>query len=287
MSKRIKTKAPLIHTPGRARGSADLWLVLPDIHFPDHDPEALEVAKAALRLLQPEYTLLLGDVLDCGVFSSHAKKTIVEADTSDYKVLEVDPCNALLDEIQQNTSKFTHFLEGNHENRIERWAANNGRVGESIYPFISPRATVGKGRKDFAMVPYVVPTGARMGFVQIVKPSAKMRTGGLVAVHGWSHAKHCARIHLETSRSQSIVHGHVHRQQLDSARDPWTGQPIKAWSPGTLSDLQPFYAHGGKPSEWTHGFSLVYVGKESWTSYMVTIAHGRAVLPDGKEVRLV
>lgn len=285
-TRKPKKKSPTIHTPGRARGSADLWVVLPDIHFPDQDDEALEVAKAAVRLLKPEKTLLLGDVLDCGTFSAHAKKTIQEADTSDYKRLEVDPANEFLDFIQKETSQHTYYLEGNHEHRIERWAANNGRVGESIYEFISPQATVGQ-RDNFTMIPYVEPNGSRMGFVQVVPPTKKMKTGGLVAVHGWSHAKHCARIHLETSRSQSIVHGHTHRAQMDSVRDPWTGCPIKAWAPGTLSQLQPFYAHGGKPSEWTHGFSLVYVGKESWTSYIITISHGRAVLPDGKEVRLV
>jgi predicted phosphodiesterase len=290
VTKKLKNKQKKlqIHTPGRAAGTANLWFILPDIHFPDHDETALAVALEAHRILQPDYSLFLGDVLDCGLFSSHAKKTIAESQGYDFKEKEIDPCNDMLDNVQSNTKQFTYFLEGNHEQRIERWAVNNGKVGESIYKLISPSHTLWKEpkRTKFKMIPYEVSTGNRMGHVEIVKPTNKMRTGGLVAVHGWSFAKHAARVHLEKSRSRSIVYGHTHRMQLDVSRDPWTGKPIKAMSPGTLSKLQPIYAHGGSPSEWSAGFCLVYVGQESWTEYLVNIVNGGAVLPDGREIKL-
>lgn len=272
--------------PGRAEGKSDLWFVFPDIHFPDHDETALALALKAHELLKPEYSLFLGDVLDCGLFSAHAKRTISEMDAYDYKKLEIDPCNQMIDAVQQNTGKWTYFLEGNHEQRIERWAVNNGRVGESIYNLISPQATLAVGRDKYTQIPYEVPTGNRMGFVQVVKPTKRMRTGGLVAVHGWSFCKAAARKHLEISRSQSVVYGHTHRAQTEVSRDPWTGSLIKAFNPGTLSKLQPMYAHGGAPSEWSHGFALVYVGSESWTEYVINIVKGRCVLPDGREIRL-
>lgn len=281
-------KAKVKSVPGRAKGTSDLWFVFPDIHFPDHDPIALELALKAHEILKPEYSLLLGDVLDCGLFSSHAKKTISEAQGYDFKEQEIDPCNAMLDRIQKYTTKFTYYLEGNHEQRIERWAVNNGRVGESVYQLISPSHTLWKApkRENFKMIPYEVPTGTRMGYVQIVPNKVSMKTGGLVAVHGWSHAKHAARKHLELSRSQSIIHGHTHRTQLDVSRDPWTGKLIKAMSPGTLAKLQPVYAHGGQPSEWSHGFCLIFVGKTSWTEYLINIVNGSCVLPDGRELRI-
>jgi len=267
--------------------TSKLWFIFPDIHFPDQEKEALEIAKAAHRILKPHNTVFLGDVLDCDIFSAHAKKTIEEAQTQDYLKLEINPCNALLDEVQNGTKEITYFLEGNHEQRIERWAVNNGRIGESLYPLISPAATIGKGRKNFKLIPYEVPTGMRRGFVQIVPDVQRMRTGGLVAVHGWSFAKHAAAVHLEKSRSQSILFGHTHRAQSVATRDPWTGKMIKAFNPGTLSDLQPKYAHGGAPSDWTNGFAIVYVGQESWTEYCISIVNGRCVLPDGREIRLV
>lgn len=284
----MPTKKAVVKSPGRERGTADLWFVFPDIHFPDQDEVALELALKAHEILNPEYSLFLGDVLDCGLFSSHAKKTISEAQGYDFKEMEIDPCNAMLDRVQANTKKFTHYLEGNHEQRIERWAVNNGRVGESLYHLISPRQTLWKNpkRTNFKITPYDVPVGNRMGYVQVVKPSPRMKSGGLVAVHGWSFAKHAARVHLELSRSQSVIHGHTHRMQLDVSRDPWTGAPIKAMSPGTLAKLQPVYAHGGRPSEWSHGFALIYVGRNTWTEYLINIVNGSCVLPDGREIRI-
>jgi len=269
--------------PGKG---AKLWVVVPDIHFPEHDEVALALALKAIEVLKPTHTLLLGDVLDCGSFSEHSKRTVAEDEAYDFEEAEIKPCNAMLDWIQKHTKEFTYYLEGNHEARIERWAVKGGQANKSIYRLISPQHTLARGRKDFKMVPYAVPTGAQRGFVQMVKQSPQMRTGGLVAVHGWSFAKHAARVHLEKSRSQSIVYGHTHRQQVEVSRDPWTGQLVKAFNPGTLSKLEPLYAVGGSPNDWAHGFALVYVGESSWTEYVISIVNGGCVLPDGRQLRV-
>lgn len=276
MGKKIKINKP---------GNAKLWFIIPDLHFPEQDQEAVEVMLAAHRELNPDYTLLLGDVIDCGLFSMHPRRYFIENSAYDFHNLEIDPCNTFIDQLQVNTKTHTYYLEGNHEQRIERWAVANGRIGESIYDLISPRSTIAKHRENFTMIPYSPPTGDRRGFVQISK--ATIKRPGLVAVHGWSVAKHAASVHLEKSRSQSVVHGHTHRQELVASRDPWTGQIIKAFCPGTLSKLQPIYMVGGAPSSWSHGFGIVYVGNESWTEYLISIVNGRCVLPTGKEIRLV
>lgn len=275
---KIKVKAP--------HADAKLWFIFPDIHFGEHDAGALELATQAHEILKPTDTLFLGDVLDCGIFSGHDKRTIKEDEAYDYKEVEVDPCNQLIDRVQANTKNMTYFLEGNHEARIERWAVKNGRTSKALYNLISPWTTIGKGRKNFKMIPYTVPTGLRRGYVQLVPQSKTMKTGGLVAVHGWSFAKNAARIHLDKSRSQSIVFGHTHRQQVEVSRDPWTGQLVKAFNPGTLSKLEPLYAVGGTPSDWSHGFAIVYVGKYSWTEYIISIVNGACVLPDGRQLKL-
>lgn len=268
-----------------AKDKAKLWFIFPDIHLPDQDDAALACALKAHEKLKPDYSLFLGDVLDCAVFSTHPKRKISENQAYDFKKMEVDPCNKMLDRVQKNTKVHTYFLEGNHEERIERWATSAGGVGESLFSAISPMTQLGANRKNFTMIPYSPHTGDRMGFVQIVKPSDQMKSGGLVAVHGWSFSKHAAYVHLEKSRSQSIVFGHTHRAQTIVDRDPWTGAPIKAFNPGTLSKLQPIYMTGGSPSAWSHGFGIIYVGTRSWTEYMINVNNGYAVLPDGTEVR--
>ena len=267
-----------------AKGKARLVFAFPDIHFPDHDEAALECALKAHAMLKPDHTIFLGDVLDCAIFSSHPKRKISENQAYDYKKLEVDPCNRMMDRVQKNT-KYTWYLEGNHEERIERWATNSGSIGESLFSSLSISSTIAANRKNFTCIPYSPHTGDRMGFVQIVKPNANMKSGGLVAVHGWSFSKHAAYTHLEKSRSQSIMFGHTHRAQTIVDRDPWTGAPIKAFNPGTLSKLQPIYMTGGSPSAWSHGFGIIYVGAKSWTEYMINVNNGYAVLPDGTEVK--
>jgi len=262
---------------------SQLWFAFPDIHFPEHSPEALELALQAHQILKPTHSLFLGDVLDCGIFSNHSKKTIQEDEAYNYKEKELDPCNEMLDRVQKNTKIKTYYLCGNHEQRIERWAVRNGQSSKSLYKLISPEATIAKGRDNFEMIPYEVPTGYRRGFVQI---ATQKKMSGLVAVHGWSFARGAAKIHLDKSRSQSILFGHTHRQQVEVSRDPWTGHIIKAFNPGTLSKLEPLYAVGGAPGDWSWGFALIYVGSTTWTEYMINIVNNACVLPDGRELRL-
>jgi hypothetical protein len=108
---------------------------------------------------------------------------------------------------------------------------------------------------------------------------------GLIAVHGWTHARAAASTHLAMARSTSIVYGHTHRAQMETARDPLTNRILHSWSPGCLSRLVPLY-QASTPNSWTHGFSVVYRGRRSWTPYTVSIHPGGwAVLPDGTEVR--
>lgn len=256
--------------------TSKLWFIWPDTHFPEQDDEAVACALAAHKILEPDYTVFLGDIMDCGVFSQHSKRTIDDSIAYSFKEKEVDPVNELIDTVQKHTKKHTYYLCGNHEERVERWAVNNGQVALGVYDLVNPMKTISKGRKNFTMVPYSVPIGDRMGYVQIAED--------LVAVHGWSFAKHAAQIHLERSRTRSIVYGHTHRHQVATGRDPWTGKPIKAFSPGCLSKLQPLYAVGGAPTDWSHGFAIIYVGRKSWTEYCVSIENAKCVLPDGREI---
>lgn len=225
----------------------------------------------ALQILRPYRTVILGDWLDCDPFSTHGRSHL-DAKTETYRAAEVDPCNRLLDEVQAWSDELI-FIEGNHEFRVERFCTGLGELGQDIHDLISPRTLLSAGRRHFTWVPY----GDKLSHYEI--------TPDLWAVHGWAHSKHAAARHLDLVRTVSIVHGHTHRQQLHSARDVTSGRVLKAWSPGCLSKLQPVYRHQ-QPTDWVHGFSLVYVGRDplDWTEYIVTIENGRCILPDGTEV---
>lgn len=248
-----------------------------DIHWSDRDPQALAVANAAHRYLQPHTTVIGGDLLNADPFSRFAKSKVPKGLITDWGEDELKPACKFLDEVQGRTKDHTYFIEGNHDAWIERWASNNSTASQ-VFSLISPRLQLARGRNRFTYLPYVADSTDR-GSALLLHPK-------LAVVHGWSIARHAASKHLELSRSRSVIFHHTHRIQRDVGRDPWTGQPIEAVSAGCLCRLQPKYLHGGSPSQWNHGFWITYLGNRNYTTYVVEIYKGKCVLPDGKEIKI-
>ena len=74
---------------------------------------------------------------------------------------------------------------------------------------------------------------------------------------------------------------------MDTRADPWTGDPVEAMNAGCLCKKSPLYRHDGSPTQWAHGFWIAFIGRRSFTIYPILINKGRAVMPDGKEIRLI
>ncbi len=279
----IKSKKIKIEGPSK---KAETWIFWPDTHFPDQNDEAVEVAKKIVEIIKPLNFCYLGDLIDCAIFSQHPKRSLIETKGYDFNKLEIEPANKLIDFTQKYTKNKTYFIEGNHCVRAERWCISAGRVGESIFEYFSPKILLSKNRKKFQYLPYCVPTGNfQQGYVEVVPETSGM-IPALSAVHGWSFAENAAAVHLNKSRSRSLIYGHVHRQEQKVSRDPWSGKVVMAASPGCLSKLQPIYATGNSPSSWVNGLGLLFVGSESWSYYNLLIVNGRCVLPDGREIRI-
>jgi hypothetical protein len=257
----------------------NLVFIVPDIHFPEHDEQALAVTKRAIAHLKPGRTVILGDMLDAAPFSSHAPKSLKEVREYNFIEEEIVPGDSFLSFVEANTTNGTAFIEGNHEYRAVRWAIDSGRGAQAIYDAISPQVQLTKNRLDsFKYIPYLSSKDPGFSYYEICE--------NLVAVHGWSTAKTCARIHLDKAHSRSVVFGHCHRQVSEAKRDPFTGERLVSWSPGCLRTLQPDYL-SSSPSDWVLGFGLVYVSRTNprdWTEYSLTIQNGRVILPDGTEI---
>jgi len=163
--------------------------------------------------------------------------------------------------------------------RITRWAIDHGAGAQSLYDSISPEYLLSKGRSNFKYIPYLQNSAPILPYYPITK--------NLIAVHGWSASRNSAAFHLDRSKSVSVVYGHVHRQQMDSYRDPFIKERRVAFSVGCLSELQPIYMHS--PSAWLWGFGLVWISQSNpkeWTEYICNITDkGRVILPDGTEVK--
>jgi len=251
-----------------------LVMVLPDLHIPYQDKAAISCAMKTHEFVKPKRTVILGDWLDAEPFKTFEVRTLMEARALDFKKDEIDPCNEVLDALQKNTSLVV-YIEGNHEARIEKVAARARGTGiGSVHSLISPRNLLSQGRKQFVWVPY----SKSLSHYKI--------TNDLWAFHGLSYSKHVAETHLNMLTSVSSVFGHVHRQQSASRRCKATDKQIKAWSPGCLCERQPLWA-AQMPTDWLHGFSLIYVKNDGshWFEYTITIKDGICVLPGGKLIK--
>lgn len=255
----------------------------PDIHWGERDEYAMSVADKAHRYFKPDVTVVGGDLLDCGAFSRFPTSSIAEDTGDDWVEKELKPACRWLTRVQERTRIHTVFLEGNHEARVERVCADGGKALRAIYPLVSPRANIQRGRKKFTYVPWVTngsTAGPESGRYDLAP--------NLTCVHGWFTSKYPARKHVETSRTQSIIFHHTHRVDSVTIKDAWTGELLSGTGTGCLCKLNPMYAHGGRPTDWCHAFWVAFISKRDPrknTHYVVPIGPSGAVLPDGKEIR--
>lgn len=268
-------------------GSARRILIFPDAHIPFHDDAALSCLLQTADLWKPHEVVCLGDLLDAAAFSSHPAISLAEKAAHSFIDHEVAPANRLLDRLQgPGRKRKLVYIEGNHEYRVERFATSvQAALGRDMYKLFSPRRLIGQRvdetgnsqgeRKNFKWIPYIKQSGVYSHYKV---------TKDLIAVHGWSIARHAAMQHMALAKNYSIVFGHVHRFQHVMSRDPLSDKVHHAWSPGCLSELAPIYM-ANNPGDWVHGFTMLYVGTDSWTPYTVHIDRGHCVLPDGTQVR--
>jgi len=259
------------YTPYLPKGY-HMAMVLPDLHIPYQEESALRCVMKAHKILKPKKTVILGDWLDAEAFKSFRSKSLIEVKAHDFKKDEIDPCNVILDKLQKNTQTLV-YIEGNHDQRIEKIAADTStsKTFKAIYSLVSPRTLLSAGRKNFVWVPY----SDQLSHYAIAPD--------LWAFHGWSYSINVAETHLKYLMSISGVFGHVHRQQAAVRRNKVTNKLVKAWTPGCLCQLQPIWGTQ-TPTDWVHGFSIVYVKNDGskWFEYTITIDDGTCVLPGGK-----
>ena len=95
-------------------------------------------------------------------------------------------------------------------------------------------------------------------------------------VHGVSHAKHAASVHLNRFGA-NVVFGHIHRVQSVTERSVDRGGYMAA-CPGTLAKLQPLYMHT-RPTDWQHGYGLQFVAPSGRFMHLnIPIVEGSSLL---------
>jgi hypothetical protein len=256
-----------------------LRAVIPDSHGAHVDLPARDAFLRDLRALAPREIVWLGDHVDCGgTFSDHARAYTNEM-TESYED-DVEAANRFLDAVQKAAPKANHFyLEGNHEQRIERWASRTFQSHKDAVGYVErcgPEAVLQLKRRG---IRYYRRSEIYMG---LAVPGI-IRLGRCHFVHGISASKHAASTHLSRV-GDNIVFGHVHRVQSVVERTV-TSSGFGAWCPGTLAKLQPLYRHSSS-TDWSHGYGLQFVsGTGQFLHFNVPIVKGTSLLPRALRVR--
>jgi hypothetical protein len=257
----------------RAAGGEQARVIIPDSHGEHIDPEARDAFLADLVCLNPFEIVLLGDHLDCGGVLSVHQRSYTNELTESYDA-DVAAANAFLDAIQKAAPKARiHYLEGNHEQHVERWATRefeNHKDAVKVLDVFGPEAQLKLKKRGIA---YYKRSEMYMG----LSLPGTIKLGNCYFTHGTRAPKHSADRYVQDF-SGNVVFGHVHRAQSVITRSV-NSSSFGAWCPGTLAKLQMLYGHTAL-SGWSHGYGLQYVLRAGDFMHInVPIVNGRSLLP--------
>ena len=249
-------------------------VVMPDSHGNHIDPDAKAAFLRDVKSLDPDEIVGLGDHLDCGgTFNTHQRNYTKEFCES-YED-DVEAANDLFDQLQKNAPRARiYYIEGNHEAHVERWASRaftSHKDAVGLLEKYGPEAVL--KLRDRGISYY-----KRSEFYFGLSIPGTIRLGQVCFVHGISHARHCASVHLSRFGT-NVVFGHVHRPQMAGERTVMSAG-FGAWCPGTLALLQPLYQHTA-PSSWNHGYAVQFVNPGGqFLHVQVPIHKGKSLLMD-------
>ena len=267
----------------RIRQGTFLRVVVPDFHGEHIDPDARAAFLGDMTRLgsEVEEIVFLGDGLDCGgTFSTH-QRTYTNEMTESYEG-DVAAANAFLETTLARLPalKWRGYLEGNHEQHVERWAARNferRKDAEMILEAIGPEKVLDLKKRE---VYYF----RRALIYQNLGIQGTIKRGKVFFTHGISANRHATATHLDRF-ADNVVHGHTHRSQAIVGRTV-RSSCIGAWCPGTLAKLQPLYRHT-TPTDWSHGYGLQFVSRTggSFLHFNVPLYSGKSLLSEVTRIR--
>jgi predicted phosphodiesterase len=273
VARRPRTKHPAGKAPKRQKGDFKR-VIIPDTHGSHVDKPSLKAALADIKELNPSEIVLLGDHIDCGGFLAqhHTIGYVAETDYSFEQ--DVSEGNAFLDAIQDLAPRATiHYLEGNHERRIERWIVTQTLRNRGDSKYLHDRFSVESclSLKKRGIHHY------RQGeYYSGLSIPSTIRLGKCHFAHGYRTGQHAASQHLRDFAG-NIVYGHTHRADSYVIRTVESGV-IAAWCPGCLCRLQPMWNHSSITG-WSHGYGLQLVrGDGRFLHLNVPIIDGKSLL---------
>lgn len=233
-------------------------LIFGDMHGSQMEPAVVEAILGDIQRLQPAEIVLLGDMVNCGghLAEHHTLGYVAEIEEQSYEA-DIQATSAVLDRIQSIApSSRIYYLEGNHEERVERWCVTrtlgSKRDAQFLLEQYSPQRLL---RLKERGIDYY----RRSVFYDGLPVPGTLRLDKCYFWHSTSSARHAASTNVARVGG-NVVYGHTHRIQQDQQRLVSTGE-ISAWCPGCTCRLQPFWRHS-EPTNWSHGQAIQLITPE-------------------------
>lgn len=265
--KRTGKRATAAPRLAKSHDGDTLEVIIADVHGNKHERGAWAAFIADLKTINPHRLFIGGDFLDCGGFLAEHHALGYVADTADSYQDDMDVANQLLDELQAAAPRAAiHYLEGNHEHRVERWALTQR---------LAHHKDVEHLRKTWAAehVLHLAKRGIRYYAQGKIHPGCAVpgwvKMDRLYYCHKVSNAADAARMALAKAGG-NVVFFDTHRADFYTTDRPGTGL-ISAWNPGCLCRRQPLYCNTN-PTGWTHGYLLRLISKRTGRFQMMHTA---------------
>jgi len=223
-------------------------VILSDIHFPNHDAEALTIACEYLARVQPGAIVLNGDILDNTPFTKFRKPP-----TAKFARGMFDMALGWLDALRKNhPDAIIWWVEGNHDRWYKNWLIDHcEQVFDDPYYQLEARMQL-----------------ERLG-IKYVDEFDMVMAGKLPILHGHTVVKgvfapvNSARGAWLKTKHTCII-GHTHQVSQHTERN-LAGDVIKIWSQGCLCTVRPEY----DPHNTRHSHGFAHVKKEPTGKFIV------------------
>lgn len=240
------------------------YLIVPDLHYPYHCTEYAALIVKAIKLLQPNGIVQLGDALDFFQLSTYDKDPARRNTIGD----DIDLWNKTLTTWARYlpSGGEIHLLEGNHCYRLQRYIARHAKelheIVKTMPELLRLKERNAAGDITFKWHKYTNWKSCKIG--------------DCVLMHGYFFNQHTAMTNLARYRTNSIS-GHTHRAQYVSDGTHY------AISLGHGSD-ELITAHQPTPTGWQQAFGVLTVDDRGRTSVEVVMVRGGKAVLRGKAI---
>jgi hypothetical protein len=225
-----------------------------DVHGMRMDKSAVSAMLADIRKLNPDEIVIGGDLVECGGWLAK-HQPIGYVALCDYTYQEdINAANAFLDELHSAAPRAeVHYIEGNHEDRMERWIVDqtmaNGRDSAFLLDLASPRTLLRLAERNISYY-------RRSEIYGDGLPRGWIRLGKMFFTHSLTYSKNAAR-DAAAKTAGNVTYFCTHREDSATIVFPAVGL-VKAFNPGCLSQMQPIWKHSD-PTSWSQGYAVDYI----------------------------